>query len=76
MYGKAVITLKNGSVVTFDADDEDNISDFLYGIIEEKSDEEVSGVPTFIEASSWCPMAAIGDTFEREDFTIEITDCY
>ena len=48
----------------FKANDEDAISDFLFGQIGEKSDEELSGVPTYIEASSWCPMADIGDVFK------------
>lgn len=74
MYGKAIITLKNGLQYVFNAGDEDAISDFLYGIVGESIEEELSGVPTFIEASSWCPMASIGDTFERELFTIKIVD--
>lgn len=74
MYGKAVITLKNGLRYVFKADDENGISDFLYGIVGESAEEELSDIPTFIEASSWCPMASIGDTFEREEFTIEICE--
>ena len=74
MYGKAVITLRNGSKRVFNAGDESSISDFLYGIVGESSKEELSGIPTFIEASSWCPMACIGDVFEREEFTIEICE--
>lgn len=74
MYGKAVITLKNETIKVFKADDEDGISDFLYDIVGESAQEEVSEIPTFIEASSWCPMASIGDTFEREEFTIEICE--
>ena len=74
MYGKAVITLRNGKSYIFKANDEDGISDFLYGIVGDNAEEELSGVPTFIEASSWCPQAAIGDTFEREDFIIEIEE--
>lgn len=74
MYGKAVITLRNSESYTFKANDEGGISDFLYGIVGDSAEEELSGVPTFIEASSWCPLAAIGDTFEREDFIIEIEE--
>lgn len=74
MYGKAVITLRNGTSYTFKANDEGGISDFLYGIVGDSTEEELSGVPTFIEASSWCTLAAIGDTFEREDFIIEIEE--
>ena len=74
MYGKAVITLRNGTSYIFVANDEDGISDFLYDIVGDNAEEELSGVPTFIEASSWCPQAAIGDTFEREDFIIEIEE--
>lgn len=36
--------------------------------------EESNGVPTYIEASSWCPMASIGDVFESAKFSITITD--
>ena len=74
MYGKAIITLKNGKSYTFNANDEDGISDFLYGIVGDNTEEEISGVPTFIEASSWCPEAGIGETFERTKFTIEIIE--
>ena len=74
MYGKAKITLKNGKVYIYDADNEDAISNFLYEIVGDSIEEEISGVPTFIEASSWCPFADIGDTFERNDFIIEIID--
>lgn len=74
MYGKAVITLENGVSHIFNANDEDRISDFLCGIMGDDATEELSGVPTFIEASSWCPLASIGDTFERSKFTIEITE--
>lgn len=74
MYGRALITLTNGTHYTFNANDEDAISDFLYGIVSNSNEEELSGVPTFIEASSWCPLASIGETFEREKFKIEITE--
>ena len=74
MYGNAIITLKNGTKRIFKANDEDGISDFLYGIVGESAKEELSDIPTYIEASSWCPLACIGDTFEREEFTIEIVE--
>jgi len=74
MYGEAKITLKNGKTYVFDANNEDAISDFLYGIVGDSAEEELSGVPTFIEASSWCPIASVGEVFERNDFTIEITE--
>ena len=74
MYGKAVILLRNGKSYIFEANDEDGISEFLYDIVGDNAEEEVSGVPTFIEASSWCPHAAIGDMFEREKFVIEIEE--
>lgn len=74
MYRIALITLTNGTQYTFKANDEDAISDFLYGIVGDSNEEELSGVPTFIEASSWCPLASIGDIFEREKFKIEIIE--
>lgn len=73
MYTKAKITLKDGTTVVFKANDESSIADFLYEIMGEKL-EGLNEVPIFIEASAWCPMACIGDTFEREDFTIEIVE--
>lgn len=73
MYAKAKITLKDGTAVVFEANDESSIADFLYEMVGEKL-EESNGIPMFIEASSWCPMACIGDTFENKNFTIEITE--
>ena len=73
MYAKAKITLKDRAAVVFEANDESSIADFLYGIVGEKL-EESNGIPIFIEASSWCPTACLGDTFERKDFTIEIVE--
>jgi len=40
MYGKAVITLRNGESYTFEANDEDGISDFLYGIVGDNAEHE------------------------------------
>ena len=73
MYGKAVIVLKNGTIRIFESINEADIADYLYGIVGDEV-EESNGVPTYIEASSWCPMASIGDVFENEKFTITITD--
>ena len=73
MYAKAKITLKDGTAVVFKANNESSIADFLYGIVGEKL-EESNEIPIFIEVSSWCPMASIGDIFENENFTIEITE--
>lgn len=73
MYGKGVITLKNGTIRVFAANNEADIADYLYGIVGDEV-EESNGVPTYIEASSWCPMASIGDVFESKKFTIVITD--
>ena len=75
MYGKAVITLKDGTVYTFKANDEDAISDFLYGIVGDSTEEELSGVPTFIEASSWCPEARVGEVWgtTTESIGIDLT---
>lgn len=74
MYAKALITLKNGTKTIFRTDEEDKIADYIYGLIGAKSDEEISGIPTFIEASSWCSLAGIGEVFERDCFCIEIIE--
>ena len=55
------------------AQDEDRISDFLYGKIGERECES-NGIPVFIEASSWCPLADIGTTYEDDEFTIYIEE--
>lgn len=73
MYGKAVIVLKNGTIRIFESINEADIADYLYGIVGDEV-EENNGVPTYIEASSWCPMASIGDVFESARFTIMIVD--
>lgn len=73
MYGKAVITFKNDTIRIFETINEADIADYLHDIIGDEVDES-NGVPTYIEASSWCPMAFIGDVFESEKFTIVITD--
>ena len=73
MYGKVVITFKNGTIRGFAANDEADIANYLYSIVGDEV-EESNGVPTYIEASSWCPTASIGDVFENEKFTIMIVD--
>ena len=73
MHAKAKITLKDGTAAIFKANDESSISDFLYETVGEKL-EESNRIPIFIEASSWCCMACVGDTFDEEDFTIEIVE--
>ena len=73
MYGKAVITFKNGTIRIFETINEADIADYLHYIIGDEVDES-NGVLIYIEASSWCPMASIGDAFESEKFTIVITD--
>ncbi len=73
MYGKAVIAFKNGTIRIFEANNEADIADYLYSIVGDEI-EESNGVPTYIEASSWCPMASIGDVFESGKFTITIVD--
>lgn len=73
MYGKVVITFKNDTIRGFAANNEADIADYLYGIVGDEV-EESNGVPTYIEASSWCPTASIGDVFESKKFTIVITD--
>lgn len=73
MYGKAVVVLTNGTIRIFESINESDIADYLYGIVGDEV-EESNGVPTYIEASSWCPMASIGDVFESAKFSITITD--
>lgn len=70
----AIIDLKEkDETYIFKANDEDAISDLLYGIMGESSKEELSGVPTFMEASSWCANPrSDGDEFDREKFSIRI----
>lgn len=46
----AVIKTQDGTKHLFKAQDEDAISNCIYGIVG-TSDEEVSGCPTFMEAS-------------------------
>ena len=73
MCGKAVITFENGTIRVFETINEADIADYLYSIVGNEV-EESNGIPTYIEASSWCPMASIGDVFENEKFTITIAD--
>ena len=73
LYGKAVITFKNGMIRGFAANNEADIADYLYSIVGDEV-EESNGVPTYIEASSWCPTASSGDVFESARFTIAIVD--
>lgn len=73
MYEKAVVVLTNGTIRIFESINENDIADYLYSIVGDEV-EESNGVPTYIEASSWCPMASIGDVFESEKFTITIAD--
>lgn len=73
MYGKAVVVLTNGAIRIFESINEADIADYLYGIVGDEV-EENNGVPTYIEASSWCPMASIGDVFESARFTMTIID--
>lgn len=61
----------DGEEYIFDTQNENEISDFLYGKIGEVL-HEISGVPIFIEASSWCVLASVGDTFETNYFEIAI----
>ena len=73
MYGKAIVVLTNGATRIFESINEADIADYLYGIVGDEV-EESNGVPTYIEASSWCPTASIGDVFESARFTIAIVD--
>ena len=73
MYGKAIVVLTNGTTRIFESINEADIADYLCGIVGDEV-KESNGVPTYIEASSWCPMASIGDVFESAKFSITITD--
>lgn len=68
----AIINIDNCEYF-FDAQDEDRISDFLYERIGER-EHELSGIPLFMEASSWCTLACVGETFEDKEFEICIVD--
>lgn len=57
----------------FDAQAEDTISNFLAEKIGDRL-HELNGCPLFMEASSWCVMAGIGETYEDEEFEIYIMD--
>ena len=68
----AVIEMNNDEYV-FKAQNEEEIADFLY----EKVGEQLHGiteVPLFIEASSWCALACVGEVYETENFKIYIED--
>ena len=68
----AVITMVYNEYV-FATHDEDGIADFLCRKIGDR-EHEASGVPVYIEASSWCALAGIGETYEDEDFDIYIDE--
>lgn len=68
----AIIEMEDCEYV-FDVQDEEGISDFLYEKIGER-ECEANGIPVFIEASSWCPLADIGTEYEDEEFTIYIEE--
>lgn len=57
----------------FAAQDEKNIADILFEKLGEKNLED-NGNPSFMEASSWCTFASIGETFEGNNFTIQIKE--
>ena len=68
----AIIEIDNCEYI-YAAQDEDRISDLLYEKIGER-EHEISGIPVFIEASSWCPLADIGTAYEDDEFTIYIEE--
>lgn len=68
----AVISMATDEYI-FAASDEEGIADFLCDAIGER-ECEVNGVPVFIEASSWCPLAGIGETYEDDEFSIFIDE--
>lgn len=66
--------MKEGKYI-FDAQAEDEISDFLYEKIGEKL-HDITGIPLFMEASAWCTFASVGDIYEEEEFKIEVRSRY
>lgn len=68
----AIISIADNEYV-FAAHDEEGIADFLCNAIGER-ECEVNGVPVFIEASSWCSLAGIGETYEDDEFDIYIDE--
>lgn len=69
----SIETKRDYDLKSLESINEADIADYLYGIVGDEV-EESNGVPTYIEASSWCPMASIGDVFESAKFSITITD--
>ncbi len=61
-----------GSLYLLDPQDEEFIAEFLGN--NEMDYEEDTGVPAYMEASSWCVNAPIGDIYESDRFMIVITD--
>ena len=66
----AIISIEDDEYV-FAASDEEGIADFLCDLIGERECES-SGVPVYIEASGWCPLAGVGEIYEDEAFSILI----
>ncbi len=68
----AVISFEEDEYI-FNPQAEDEIADFL--------NEKIGGrcaypsdIPVFLEASSWCTLACIGEEYEDDEFTITIMD--
>ena len=67
-----IVTYDDNVMHTFRASNEKEIADFLaakYGTLMADN-----GIPMYVEASSWCSVACIGDTFSNEWFEISIED--
>lgn len=52
--------------------DEEYIQEYLCGAVGEKLAD--NGIPLFVEAAAWCMLASVGETYECDDFTIEIVE--
>lgn len=68
----AVIQINDCEYV-FDAQDEESIADFLAEKIGDRL-HELNSCPMFMEASAWCTMAGVGETYEDEEFEIYIDE--
>lgn len=54
-------------------DEESCIADIIESEIGSELCSSSTNIPEYIEASSWCSLACLGDTYEAEYFTITVT---
>lgn len=57
---------------SFNVKDEDAIADFIQREFGDTVGD--NGVPLYMEASSWCSLACIGEVFSNDLFTIDLED--